>query len=188
MEALRQKRAELQQRKEAATRRNFAEAAAECTVSDAVPNASSEWKVYRAKRLKQKLDAEDAGVDWEREAALGYSLHECQEWNDALAAKQEHAVAAVEDCGEHSAMALRSLVDTAKPHAASETELQRRCMRRRPKATGRRQPAAAAKTVGDYEDVTFINDVNRRFNTKVARFYDKYTREIAQSFERGTAV
>ena len=37
-------------------------------------------------------------------------------------------------------------------------------------------------------DVDYINDKNMRFNKKVARFYDKYTTEIKQNLERGTAI
>jgi pre-mRNA-splicing factor SYF2 len=42
---------------------------------------------------------------------------------------------------------------------------------------------------GDDEgDVTYINDKNKQFNLKLARFYDRYTRDIRESFERGTAI
>ena len=37
-------------------------------------------------------------------------------------------------------------------------------------------------------DVTFINDKNKVFNQKLRRFYDKYTRDIRESFDRGTAI
>ncbi|EEA23048.1 pre-mRNA-splicing factor syf2 [Talaromyces marneffei ATCC 18224] len=37
-------------------------------------------------------------------------------------------------------------------------------------------------------DVTYINEKNKQFNQKLARFYDKYTKEIRDSFERGTAL
>ncbi|GAM40693.1 hypothetical protein TCE0_039f13240 [Talaromyces pinophilus] len=37
-------------------------------------------------------------------------------------------------------------------------------------------------------DVTHINEKNKQFNQKLARFYDKYTKEIRDSFERGTAL
>lgn len=37
-------------------------------------------------------------------------------------------------------------------------------------------------------DVTYINEKNKQFNMKLARFYDKYTSEIRESFERGTAL
>lgn len=38
------------------------------------------------------------------------------------------------------------------------------------------------------EDVTFINEKNKQFNQKLARFYNKYTADIRESFERGTAI
>ncbi|GAD95374.1 SYF2 splicing factor family protein [Paecilomyces variotii No. 5] len=34
-------------------------------------------------------------------------------------------------------------------------------------------------------DVTYINEKNKQFNQKLARFYNKYTAEIRDSFERG---
>ena len=37
-------------------------------------------------------------------------------------------------------------------------------------------------------DVTYINDKNKQFNLKLARFYDRYTTDIRESFERGTAI
>ena len=37
-------------------------------------------------------------------------------------------------------------------------------------------------------DVDYINERNMKFNKKAARFYDKYTAEIKQNLERGTAV
>ena len=37
-------------------------------------------------------------------------------------------------------------------------------------------------------DVTYINEKNKQFNMKLNRFYDKYTSEILESFERGTAI
>ncbi|XP_065906752.1 pre-mRNA-splicing factor syf2-like [Dysidea avara] len=37
-------------------------------------------------------------------------------------------------------------------------------------------------------DVDYINERNMRFNRKTARFYDKYTAEIKQNLERGTAL
>ncbi|CAG0914960.1 unnamed protein product, partial [Notodromas monacha] len=37
-------------------------------------------------------------------------------------------------------------------------------------------------------DIDFINERNMRFNKKIDRFYGKYTLEIKQNLERGTAV
>lgn len=41
---------------------------------------------------------------------------------------------------------------------------------------------------GDDADVTYINEKNKHFNQKLARFYNKYTTEIRESFERGTMI
>ncbi|KAL4791668.1 SYF2 splicing factor-domain-containing protein [Aspergillus venezuelensis] len=40
----------------------------------------------------------------------------------------------------------------------------------------------------DDGDVTYINEKNKQFNQKLARFYNKYTMEIRDSFERGTMI
>lgn len=41
---------------------------------------------------------------------------------------------------------------------------------------------------GDEGDVTYINEKNKQFNQKLDRFYNKYTAEIRDSFERGTMI
>ncbi|RYP38052.1 hypothetical protein DL768_010818 [Monosporascus sp. mg162] len=41
---------------------------------------------------------------------------------------------------------------------------------------------------GDEGDVTYINEKNKQFNQKLSRFYNKYTADIRDSFERGTAI
>ncbi|KAG8961656.1 hypothetical protein FRC03_005113 [Tulasnella sp. 419] len=40
----------------------------------------------------------------------------------------------------------------------------------------------------DEGDVTYINEANKVFNKKIERYYNKYTAEIRESFERGTAL
>ncbi|KFY00663.1 hypothetical protein V490_01252 [Pseudogymnoascus sp. VKM F-3557] len=37
-------------------------------------------------------------------------------------------------------------------------------------------------------DITYINEKNKNFNNKLSRFYNKYTAEIRDSFERGTMI
>lgn len=41
---------------------------------------------------------------------------------------------------------------------------------------------------GDDGDITYINESNKLFNQKLGRFYNKYTEEIRDSFERGTRI
>ncbi|KAF2018553.1 hypothetical protein BU24DRAFT_418077 [Aaosphaeria arxii CBS 175.79] len=40
----------------------------------------------------------------------------------------------------------------------------------------------------DGGDVTAINEKNKQFNNKLARFYNKFTTETRENFERGTAI
>lgn len=44
------------------------------------------------------------------------------------------------------------------------------------------------KPIKEEDDVTYINDRNAHFNRKISRAFDKYTKEIKDSFERGTAL
>ena len=41
--------------------------------------------------------------------------------------------------------------------------------------------------VNEEEDITYINERNQYCNEKIDRYYGKYTREIRENFERGTA-
>ena len=38
------------------------------------------------------------------------------------------------------------------------------------------------------EDVSWINQRNKKFNQKISRNFDKHTAEIRQNLERGTAL
>ncbi|KAH7643042.1 pre-mRNA-splicing factor syf2 [Dermatophagoides farinae] len=44
------------------------------------------------------------------------------------------------------------------------------------------------RTFDDDNDIDYINERNMKFNKKIERFYGKYTAEIKQNLERGTAV
>lgn len=53
---------------------------------------------------------------------------------------------------------------------------------------GRRSQFSRRRTHNEDADVTFINERNRNFNKKIARAFDKYTVEIKENLERGTAL
>lgn len=73
-----------------------------------------------------------------------------------------------------SRQAVDRLVEDIKK--AEEVRLQKR------RARGR------ADAMDNGDDVTYINEKNKQFNMKLARFYNKYTADIRESFERGTAI
>ncbi|KAK3375239.1 SYF2 splicing factor-domain-containing protein [Podospora didyma] len=60
-------------------------------------------------------------------------------------------------------------------------------LRKAEEATLKKRAQRMAKN-GDDGDVTYINEKNKQFNQKLERFYNKYTADIRDSFERGTMV
>ncbi|KAK3379840.1 SYF2 splicing factor-domain-containing protein [Lasiosphaeria ovina] len=61
-------------------------------------------------------------------------------------------------------------------------------MRKAEEAALKKRAQRIAKNGDDGGDVTYINEKNKQFNQKLERFYNKYTAEIRESFERGTMV
>merc|ERR1712131_136952 len=52
----------------------------------------------------------------------------------------------------------------------------------------RRQKFHRRRCHDEDKDITYINERNRKFNEKIDRSYSKYTTEIKQNLERGTAI
>lgn len=52
----------------------------------------------------------------------------------------------------------------------------------------RQKKFSRRRTFNDDADIDYINDRNMAFNKKIDRFYGKYTAEIKQNLERGTAI
>lgn len=44
------------------------------------------------------------------------------------------------------------------------------------------------RTVDPDAPIDFINERNRKFNNKLERFFGKYTEDIKEDLERGTAI
>nr|KAI8758288.1 pre-mRNA-splicing factor syf2-like [Biomphalaria glabrata] len=52
----------------------------------------------------------------------------------------------------------------------------------------KRSKYSRRRTFDEEADIDYINERNMKFNQKLERFYGKYTSEIKQNLERGTAV
>ncbi|KXX79546.1 Pre-mRNA-splicing factor syf2 [Madurella mycetomatis] len=61
-------------------------------------------------------------------------------------------------------------------------------LRKSEEASLKKRRERMARNGDDGGDVTYINEKNKQFNQKLARFYNKYTAEIRESFERGTMI
>ena len=83
---------------------------------------------------------------------------------------------------------LESTVDPEQERMGAKrlaTEMHRR-IEKRQKRLAKEQ--AKDMMQQDSNDVSYINERNRRFNQKINRTYDKQTAEIRQNLERGTAL
>ncbi|XP_071800841.1 pre-mRNA-splicing factor SYF2-like [Asterias amurensis] len=56
------------------------------------------------------------------------------------------------------------------------------------KQIDKRSKYSRRRAFNEEDDIDYINERNMRFNKKAERFYGKYTTEIKQNLERGTAV
>ncbi|XP_006631427.3 pre-mRNA-splicing factor syf2 [Lepisosteus oculatus] len=56
------------------------------------------------------------------------------------------------------------------------------------KQIAKRSKYSRRRAYNDDADIDYINERNAKFNKKAERFYGKYTAEIKQNLERGTAV
>lgn len=52
----------------------------------------------------------------------------------------------------------------------------------------KRERYSRRRAYDEDEDIDYINERNMKFNKKLERFYGKYTTEIKQNLERGTAI
>lgn len=52
----------------------------------------------------------------------------------------------------------------------------------------KRKEFSRRRRFDDTAEVDYINERNARFNKKIARAFDPYTKEIKDSLERGTAL
>ncbi|KAK1750744.1 SYF2 splicing factor-domain-containing protein [Echria macrotheca] len=75
-----------------------------------------------------------------------------------------------------------------KPDRAAVDRLVESMKKAEEAALKKRRERMAANKEDDGGDVTYINEKNKQFNQKLARFYNKYTAEIRESFERGTMI
>ena len=77
----------------------------------------------------------------------------------------------------------RLVEETKKRYALCEEGWLANVFREAEKEANRRK-----KRAGEDGDINYINKRNKVFNEKLARYYDPYTRETREAFERGSAA
>ncbi|KDN45228.1 SYF2-domain-containing protein [Tilletiaria anomala UBC 951] len=161
-------------------------------------------------KLEQKEEMRDKGaVDFETAAERSYNrkIRELKPNVKAYQATRDEPLVGAADAGPSSAssslirrqeeagdqLISRSDLDSAYAHLSygdhkpSDADVDRLVTHLNLEKAQRQKRGRSREEDPDGE-VTYINDYNKRFNEKVKRFYDKYTTEIRENFERGTAL
>ncbi|KAI7805375.1 pre-mRNA-splicing factor syf2 [Triplophysa rosa] len=90
-----------------------------------------------------------------------------------------------EECGEDFHPTPNSLIHGT--HVPSKVSIDR-MVEDVEKQIEKRSKYSRRRAYNDDSDIDYINERNAKFNKKAERFYGKYTAEIKQNLERGTAV
>ncbi|KAK9467811.1 SYF2 splicing factor-domain-containing protein [Lipomyces arxii] len=198
---------------------------------DSVATARLERKQADAELELAKVDAAEAGEEFERKRAWDWTIEESEKWDERVEKKSRAKAAAVfTDFGDAAAKAYERELRDFKPDMEAYLDQKAKALQREGRLvegegqvvevqdsaygdlnslefTSNKPPQAAidrlaesihkadeqrmkkkAKKPKDEADVMSINDRNKHFNAKLSRYYDKYTKEIRDSFERGTAL
>ena len=160
----------------------------------------------RALQMARKLEAKEKGLDYERVESLSYTAEELEAWQKKQAKKARGADQGFTDYAQMTTRKYKKLFDSIKPDeimdsTASTGERDGLVIGSKPsdlavdrlvkdldKQIEGRRTFSKRKKFDDEADVTFINERNLKFNLKIARFYDRYTKELKDNLERGTAL
>lgn len=160
---------------------------------------------------KKRRDAAQAGVDHERLEQLDWTADECDKWDKKRKKKNpdvgfdnyeqctyraytkltaqikpdmEEYQKQKEDLGDDFYATSTTLVHgTHKPSEAAVNRMVEDLGQRYAK----RGKFSRRRAFDVDADIDYINERNRAFNKKIDRYYGKYTAELKQNLERGTA-
>ena len=167
---------------------------------------------YEEEKEKRKKEIEEKGLEYERVRALEWTAEECEIWERKRAKKHnpdtgfadfeqsshrqyerltkqiqpdmDNYEKQKEELGEDFYADTKSLIyGTHKPSKQAVDKMVEDLEKQMDKRKG-----YSRKRSEKAVDVDFINERNMRFNSKIERAYGKYTTEIKQNLERGTAI
>ncbi|EGG03526.1 uncharacterized protein MELLADRAFT_38010, partial [Melampsora larici-populina 98AG31] len=174
-----------------------------------------ERKKAQAIALGQRTEATAAGEDLERKRNWQYSIEDNERWDKKLKQKKSRGNHEFTDYDDLARRKYKKDVDSLKPDlvnynkqraVADASENLYRDMNSLVYADHRPTEEAIDRVVGKLNldidkrskrsrvrkeedgEITYINDKNKAFNQKIGRFYNKYTEEIRENIERGTAL
>ena len=150
------------------------------TDADPLLNTTAEAAEWARKKKERKADRPD---DWD-EIGTGYRQYEksTAKLNVDLAAYERQKAAQ----GDEDFYATRSQLDYGKTGALDAARVDE--MAALAAGSARKGPKRRRDHFHADQDVDYINEANRKYNKKLAKAYDKYTVDIRQNLERGTAL
>ncbi|MEE6466438.1 hypothetical protein FKM82_006950 [Ascaphus truei] len=171
--------------------------------------ARLEWEV---KVEEKKKECAENGVDYQRAKLLEISAEDAERWERKK--KRKHPDIGFSDYAAAQLRQYQRLTKQIKPdmeayeqqreqhaeafyptsdslyhgtHVPSKDGVDR-MVTDLEKQIEKREKYSRRRAYNDDADIDYINERNAKFNKKAERFYGKYTAEIKQNLERGTAV
>ncbi|KAG5359565.1 Pre-mRNA-splicing factor SYF2 [Yarrowia sp. C11] len=170
-------------------------------------DALLERKQQEAEFELEKLQAEQRGEDFDRKRAWDWTVKETQEWKEKKERKREReSQSGVHDMSSTAQRAYEKDLASFKPDLDTYEKEKETGLHQTPSFGHKPTPEALDRLVNgltkgdkqrmkrrkqagaDDQHATYISDKNKQFNEKLNRQYDKYTKEIRDNFERGTAL
>lgn len=195
MERLREKFAQQQKQKELASKQNIESMREELTNDQAARSSSKytnmQWKLHKATKLKQLIEADEKGIDLDRVKNSTYTLEQVNNWSEQQDYK--HTVGqdpGFTDLNQLGCRKYQKLLDKlpTRPGTREDAAVRLSSEANASKCKKRAKYSKPQEEGEGDEDVTFINNRNMNFNKKAARFFNKFTQDIQASFERGTNI
>jgi pre-mRNA-splicing factor SYF2 len=208
----------LSEKREEANELNLTQVKEECIKQQMHPHdlARIEKKKERAAGIASRIEAKEKGIDSERKEALKYTADEIAEWEKKQAKRDKIKDTGFSDYAQMTKRKDSVLIyrkykklfskldagDTRQVGSSTAAQTDQglvlgskpseegteRMSRDLEKQIETRRTFSKRKKFDDDADVTYINERNLKFNLKIARFYDRYTKEFKDNLERGTAL
>ncbi|GFR01612.1 pre-mRNA-splicing factor SYF2 [Trichonephila clavata] len=209
-----QKFKELQFRRKESRKLNYQEVVEEDRRAKLPPNyeKKNKWAQYIIEQEEKKQEAAEKGEDYNRVKLLDITAEEAEKWDrmkkkknpdlgfsnyeDAAIRQYNRRTKKLKPDVEAYVKEKEKMGDAFYPtkdtiiHGMQEDSKESidNMVQDLEKQIEKHSKFSRRRRYNDDADINYINERNMKFNKKLERFYGKYTAEIKQNLERGTAV
>ena len=190
MESRLERLAQLREEREKASALNLKETKQEAA-RKALNNKNrqkEERKLQTAQNLLEKKTKLEQGFDLEREKCLNMTAEEFQNAHKRKIKKMKKADTGFSDYAQMSFRKYKKKVKKLGSEMLNEVGSADRVAEDIKEDDKKRSGFSKVRRIDNSDDVTYINDRNLKFNQKLSRHYEKYTKDLVDNLERGTAL